>query len=342
MKVRPILLCEDNWTSPGRTPWGGRWISELKRGLPRAEARPGAVVGESWEFSLDADFPSRTEDGRLLADLLAEAPVEWLGRHAPVGSSPMLVKLLDAAEVLSVQVHPCDDDPHLGSTESGKPEAWIVLDRKPGAGLWLGLGEDAERDELERALGEGDDISPFLNFVPVEPGDAFIIEAGTVHAIGAGVTLLEPQLVRPGRSGLTYRLYDWGRLYDPEGRPSPDGAPRLLHRERGLAATRFEGPRGRAFIESCRARPRTIEHRATLLHEHILTLHGLRVERLFGSGELTLPAVGTLLGLTVTAGAVVVSGVAARAGQTLAIPAAMGGLHLRLEQAEGFAFSMQD
>jgi mannose-6-phosphate isomerase class I len=344
--LTPVKLREDNWTPPSRTPWGGRWIrDQLKRGLPRADARPEDIVGESWELSFDPTFPSRLDDHRTLAEVVAEAPASWLGRHAEARSSPILLKLLDAREPLSVQVHPADDDPRLGPTESGKPEAWIVLDRAPGAGLWLGLSAEIDREELARAIEDGDDVSPYLNFVPVEPGDAFLIEAGTVHAIGPGVTLLEPQLVRPGRSGATYRLWDWGRRYDPEGRPSPDGLPRLLHRERALAVTRFDGPRGAAFVASCRAMPRRLPAPHSLVHEHVLSLHELSVERIAGSGLIELPPRDTLVGLTVTRGALTIGDLHARAGETCVIPAvhaSEGALRLNLQSSECFLVHLAD
>lgn len=314
---RPELLRCDNWTPPTRTPWGGRTIPDLfKAGLCQA----AAVVGESWELSLDPAFPSRLVDGRLLSEVLAAEPEAWLGRHALDGSTPILIKLLDAAQSLSVQVHPADDDPWLLPHESGKPEAWVVLAREDGAGIWLGLREGVRREDLQAALHAGDDLCWALNFVPVEPGDAFVIEAGTVHAVGAGVTLLEPQLVRAGRSGVTYRFWDWGRRYDGEGRLDPQGEARPLHIERSLMATRWDGAQGTAFVETCRARPRVISE-GELRREHVLNLHELRLERWAGQGAGEVEGGETLMAVVVTRGSIAVDGVAARMGQTLVLPA---------------------
>jgi mannose-6-phosphate isomerase len=314
----PVSLQCDNWTPPTRTPWGGRLIPDhFKAGLGPTSAQ---VVGESWELSLDPAFPSRLSDGRLLSEVLEAESGAWLGRHAAARSTPMMVKLLDAAESLSVQVHPADDAPWLGPTESGKPEAWVVLAREPEAGLWLGLKEGVGRDEIGAALEAGDDLRWALNFVPVEPGDAFVIEAGTVHAVGAGVTLLEPQLVRPGKGGVTYRFWDWGRRYDAAGRLDPGGEPRSLHGEQSLLATRWDGPRGEAFVRSSRARPVVIDS-GGFLREHILDLHELRLERWSGRGEGEVEGGDTFMAVVVTRGAMTLGGVPARMGQTLAVPA---------------------
>lgn len=320
----PELLRWDNWTPPTRTPWGGRAIPDrLKAGLPVDDALLDGVVGESWELSVDPTFPSRlARDGRTLAEVIAADPKHWLGRHAALGSTPILVKLLDAREDLSVQVHPDDDDPWLAPHESGKPECWVVLDREPGAGLYLGLADGVTRERLEARIANGEDIHDALNFVPVEPGDAFVIEAGTVHAVGGGVTLLEPQLVHPGRTGLTYRFWDWGRRYDARGRRDPAGTLRPLHIERSFASTRWDAPRGKHFVDSCRAVPALIAELGGVRHEHLVTLRALEVSRLSGRGVTALPPPGTLAALVVTRGHLAMGGLEARMGQTLVIPAA--------------------
>lgn len=323
-RPHPELLRWDNWTPSTRTPWGGRVIPDrIKAGLPVAETLRVGAVGESWELSVDPSFPSRlARDGRLLSELLAEDPQRWLGRDAALRSTSMLVKLLDAEENLSVQVHPEDDADWLGPTESGKPEAWVVLDRVPGAGIWLGLADGIDRDAMARKLVAHDDIRDTLNFVPVEPGDTFIIEAGTVHAVGAGVTLLEPQLVRPGKSGITYRFWDWGRRYDAAGRLDPHGELRPLHVEQSLRTARWDGLYGADFVASCRMTPQVLIDGA-VRHEHVLRLHELVLQRVSGRGELKLLGPGTLAALIVVRGRASVGDVAAVGGQTLVIPAAL-------------------
>jgi len=328
--MRPALLRPDNWTPPARTPWGGRAIADRwKVDLALdPEKRAWPAIGESWELSFDPAFPSRTEDGRTLAEVIAADPEAWLGAdHAhPERATSLMLKLLDAREPLSVQVHPRDDDPALTPHESGKPEGWVILERTPGAGIHLGLADGAARADLERALDRGDSaaIAALLNFVPVEPGDAFVIAPGTVHAIGAGVTLLEPQLVRPGRSGVTYRLWDWARRYDAHGRFDPGGAPRALNRERSLAVIDWRGPRGAAFVASARRAPHALESPPGVIGERVLELDGLRLDRWRGAGAFALAAATapTFAALAVNNGRVELDGVSARRGQVLAVPAA--------------------
>jgi len=264
----PHKLRPDNFTPPTRTPWGGTRIrSHYKQGLPLPKGPP--VVGESWEISVEPSFPSRLVDSdRTLEAVIAADPEGWLGAgvaHRYGNQTPLLVKLLDSADNLSVQVHPADGDPALAADESGKPESWVVLDAEPGAGFYLGFREGVSRDEVARCLNSRGRLDELLNFVPVAPGDAFVIEAGTVHAIGAGVTLVEPQFVSPGRRGVTYRFWDWNRLYDAQGKRSPDGEPRQLHVERSLAVTTWDAPRGEAFVQTCRAVPKTLAPSRELL-----------------------------------------------------------------------------
>jgi len=303
----------------------------MKAELPVDEALRVGVVGESWELSVDPSFPSRlARDGRLLSDVLAAEPEPWLGREAATRSTPMLVKLLDAKENLSVQVHPEDGAEWLEPTESGKPEAWVVLDRVPGAGIWLGLADGIDHDTLARKLVAHDDIRDALNFVTVEPGDAFIIEAGTVHAVGAGVTLLEPQLVRPGKSGITYRFWDWGRRYDAAGRLDPRGELRPLHVEQSLRTARWDGLFGADFVASCRATPHELSG-GDVRHEHVLRLHELVLERVSGRGAIGIAGPGTLAALIVTQGRLAVGDATAVGGQTLVIPAALEALDLTVD-----------
>lgn len=337
-RARPTLLRGENFTPPSRTPWGGRRIRALK-GLAGDE-----VVGESWELSVEPSFPSRTDGGRRLEDVLAADPEGWLGVEAHRGSTGLLVKLLDAADELSVQIHPSDAYPGLAPDESGKPESWYVVDREPGAGLYLGLTDGVDAAAMARALDAGDDVSALLCFVPVEPGDFFVIEAGTPHCIGRGVLLVEPQRVLPGRRGVTYRYWDWGRRYDADGRPDPAGAPRALHRDEALAVTRWDLPRGEALLARIRHRagpaapegPPRIE--ALAGPGGAIPSASLRVARIHGSGRLAWPAWGALTALTVLAGRVTIAGVTVDAGRTCAVPARFAGT-LELASAHAIAAS---
>lgn len=328
MDSTPRLLAPDNFTPAHRTPWGGRRILEVhKAALGLTDA---GVVGESWELSVEPDFPSRLDSGVLLSEAIAADPVGWLGAAAARGNTALLVKLLDAADELSVQIHPTDDYPGLSEGEGGKPESWYVVSREPGAGLYLGLAEGVDRITMETCLGSSGDVSKLLTFVPVEPGDFFVIDAGTAHAIGRGVTLVEPQQVLPGRRGLTYRYWDWNRRYDAEGQRTPDGEPRDLHVDDALAVTAWDAPRGAALLSSIRHRggPADTSGRARLetlgAPEGPAISNALWVGRLHGSGSAVLPASG-FRAVTVLTGEVLVAGpegpLLVPAGRSAALPA---------------------
>jgi mannose-6-phosphate isomerase class I len=344
--LTPLLLGVDNFTPKARTPWGGRRIAGLyKRELlglgPAAEA---PLVGESWELSVEPDFPSRVAGGRSLPELFAEDPEGYLGpAEAELGGARLLVKLLDAAEPLSVQIHPSDGAPGLADDEGGKPEAWYVIERDPGAGLYVGLREGVTEDRLRTAIEAGEDVSTLFFFVPVEPGDFFVIEAGTPHAIGAGVTLVEPQRVLPGRRGLTYRYWDWNRRYAPDGSPSPSGEPRALHLDEALATTAWAGPREEALLARIRLRTGSATVDAPPFLEALAGPGGavrstdLIVARITGTGTLSLPTDERLRGLTVIAGAITLRGdgfeVTVSRGATAVLPAGLGAGSAELDRA---------
>jgi len=345
--LAPLLLRPDNLTPPPRTPWGGTRIhAHYKRGLLAApDARP-LRVGESWEISVEPDFPGRLESGETLAARIAADPIAMLGREASRTrtSTALLVKLVDAALDLSVQIHPADDYAGLAEDESGKPESWYVLEAEPGAGLYLGLRAGVDRTSMERALARGEDVSQLLFFVPVEPGDFFVIDAGTAHAIGHGVTLVEPQRVLPGKRGVTYRYWDWNRRYDARGEVDPEGTPRPLHVEHALAVTGWDLPREEALLEQIRVRAGAADPAAPAT---LLALAGpdgpapsqdLAVARLSGTGGLRLPDVDRLRGLTVVGGEVLLHGRAGTPlsvglGRSAVIPAALADVEVELRGA---------
>jgi mannose-6-phosphate isomerase len=278
-----------------------------------------------------------------LAEVIAAAPEAWLGaavaaRHGR--QSPLLVKLLDAAENLSVQVHPADGDPTLAPDESGKPEGWIILDAEPGAALYLGFRAGVDRAAVEACIAGQGALDELLNRVAVAPGDAFVIAAGTPHAIGAGVTLIEPQIVSAGRRGITYRYWDWNRRYDAEGRLDPAGQPRQLHLQRSLAVTGWDRPRGAAFVATCRAQPvvlegGAVERTVAIDWEHFVA------EQWRGTGSLVLPALGTLVAVTCVGGRLRVTGdtgvLDLRCGESGVIPAVAGDLTVQADETLAYA-----
>ncbi len=182
-------------------------------------------LAETWECSTHPDGPSLVF-GDPLGDVLSRHP-EWLGTHplqitGGVPELPILIKLIDAKQDLSVQVHPDDDYALLHEHSLGKTEMWYVLDAKPGAELVYGFNQDMDADRVRRALSEKT-IGKFLNHFPVHKDDVFYIEAGTVHAIGAGALVAEIQ----ESSNITYRLYDYDRV-------DKNGQKRMLHIDKAL------------------------------------------------------------------------------------------------------------
>lgn len=342
MPYPPIRLADDNFTPASRTPWGGhRIVQHYKRALLAQGVPPDAVVGEAWELSATPEFPSRTADGDLLRDRIAAAPDQWLGRERDRGGTALLVKWLDAADNLSVQIHPSDDYPALAPDEAGKPECWYVIERAPGAGLYVGLQPGVDRGAMEAALASDADVSTLLRFVPVEPGDFFVLEPGMPHAIGAGVMLLEPQFVQPGRKGVTYRYWDWGRRYDAAGRLSASGSPRSLHVEDALAVTDWVGA---GDPNHCLARQHRLAPPALRRAPRFEPLCGppgeapisspfLQVGRLSGTGAAQLPNWDALRSVTVIEGTLTLADLRLPAGQTAAVPAAADGLSVVLDAA---------
>ncbi len=207
--------------------WGGRALAELfGKPLP-----PEAPVGESWEISDRPDAVSRVANGPWagwdLHTLLQIHAREILGRApAPAGRFPLLVKILDAREVLSVQVHP---PPAVAARLGGEPktELWYVAHAGPEAEVFAGLKAGVTREEFERRLRTGA-VAECLHRLPVRPGDALFVPSGRVHALGAPLVIFEIQQ----NSDTTYRVFDWNRT-------GPDGRPRKLHRAEALASIDF-------------------------------------------------------------------------------------------------------
>lgn len=201
--------------------WGGRNLERF--GLPLPEGK----IGEAWMIADHPNGVSTVTNGALagmgLDEVRREYGREFFGeKAADEPRFPLLVKLLDCDDDLSVQVHPADDYDRLPAGEKGKTEMWYVLDATPGAQIIYGLKEGFTRDKLEALIREGR-IMEGLNAVDVAPGDSFYIPAGTVHALGKGVLVAEIQQ----NSDTTYRLYDYDR-------PGLDGKPRELHIEDSL------------------------------------------------------------------------------------------------------------
>ena len=221
--------------------WGGRQLAtRLGRQLP-----PDRPIGESWEIVDREEAQSAVEGGdfagRTLHDLWTHERESVFGRDLPATARfPLLAKILDAREILSVQVHP---PAHVAAELNGEPktEMWHVLEADPGAELFAGFRNGTTRADFERALATGE-VAELLHRIPVRAGDTMFIPSGRCHAIGAGCLVVEIMQ----NSDTTYRVFDWNRK-----------PPRKLHIPESLASIDFDDhepsptpPRGEVVV-SC-------------------------------------------------------------------------------------------
>jgi mannose-6-phosphate isomerase len=194
------------------------------------------IVAESWELSCHPDGPCTIANGdfqgMLLPDFLNLQGKELLGTNcAKFPDFPVLIKLIDAKDRLSIQVHPNNAYAREHGGEFGKTEMWYVVDCEPGSSLFYGFDHPISKEEYRSRI-DSNTLTEVLNKVLVHPGDVFFIESGTLHAIGAGILIAEIQQ----NSNLTYRIYDYCRL-------GTDGKPRQLHIQQALDVTLREPPK---------------------------------------------------------------------------------------------------
>ncbi len=219
MPIAPVLMTPA-YRSGSETPWGGAGLRTLF-----GREIPDERTGESLEISAIPGLESRDPDGNTLPQLIARYGEELTGKGF-AHPFPLLLKLLDARDTLSVQVHP--DDAYAARVEKklGKTEAWHILAARPGAELVYGVKAGTDKETLLKASREGSAVEGLLRRVKVRPGETYYIPAGTVHAIGAGIVLYEIQQ----SSDVTYRFYDWERR-DAQGRK------RELHIDKAVDVT---------------------------------------------------------------------------------------------------------
>ncbi len=208
--------------------WGGRGIERLyDKKLP-----PDVPIGESWEISDRPGDASVITNGPLagrdLRWLMENHPRELLGGARPATGNhfPLLCKILDAREKLSLQVHP-PAGKAAGLGGEPKTEMWYIAGAAPGAELYAGLKRGVTRAEFEGKIRDGS-VAECIHRLPVKPGDAMFLPSGRVHAIGAGLVIFEIQQ----NSDTTYRVFDWNRV-------GLDGTPRALHVAESLASIDF-------------------------------------------------------------------------------------------------------
>ncbi len=205
--------------------WGGTALKE-RFGKQTQLAR----VAESWELSCHPDGESLIDggqyDGMSLSRYLGEQGKAMLGTNCRrFAGLPVLIKLIDASSDLSIQVHPNDEYASRVEGGYGKTEMWYVVDCKPGATLYYGFKRELTKQRFAELIQSGE-LELALNTVSVKKGDVLFIDAGTIHAIGAGILIAEIQQ----SSNTTYRVYDYGRT-------GADGKPRALHVQQALDVT---------------------------------------------------------------------------------------------------------
>jgi mannose-6-phosphate isomerase len=210
--------------------WGGTKLKEVLN-----KSFDGHQIGESWELStVDNDISvvvNGAFEGLNLNQLIEKYPTEVLGIKSIQyfgNNFPLLFKFIDAKEDLSIQVHPNDALAKERHNSFGKTEMWYVMQADDNARLVVGFKDKTNKKEYQGHL-ENKTLVAVLNETPVKVGDAFFLETGTVHAIGAGVLLAEIQQT----SDITYRLYDWDRV-------DANGVGRELHTDLALDAINFE------------------------------------------------------------------------------------------------------
>ncbi len=289
-------------------PWGGRRLEGLGTDLPDF-----LMIGESWEV---ADLPdevapdvadprSRVSSGPLLGcslrSVIEAAGEELLGTVMPTheGRFPLLVKLLDARENLSVQVHPDEEYVATHPTTRLKTESWYVVDSDPGSVLFNGLREGSDLDTVRKSIGTSD-LVQYLRATDPAPGSFHHVPAGLVHSLGAGVMVAEVQTP----SDTTFRLYDWAAEY---GR-----APRQMHFEEGAASIIMHPPEAYSLAPTSEPGVRELtanQHYWIREHRH-------------ASGLVELSGLPGPRVIMIMSGVVAVGDLTVRKGATAIVPAA--------------------
>ena len=203
--------------------WGGTYFQQFGKGNQD-------IISELWELSIRGNDSSLIASGpfkgKRLDEVITNEDIGPVSERFPY--FPLLIKLIDAKENLSVQVHPSDEYALKHYDSFGKSEMWHIISADKDAGLYVGLNKDYSKEEIENKLKDGS-ILEALNFFKVKPGETYIINPGTIHAIGKGVRLIEIQQ----NSDLTFRLYDYLRK-------DKDGNYRPLHIEEALKVINYK------------------------------------------------------------------------------------------------------
>jgi mannose-6-phosphate isomerase len=292
--------------------WGGRRLATM---LGKAIG-PETDYAESWEIVDHGQDQSVVRagplKGRTLGELAQEPRCGLAGASETLDRFPLLLKFLDCSRTLSVQVHPNDAQAaKLDPPDLGKTEAWVVLAAEPGSKIYAGLRSGVTYDELAAALAAGRCEECLHEFEP-RVGDCVFIPAGTVHALGAGLVIVEIQQA----SDTTFRLFDWNRV-------DADGRPRALHVDQSLAVIDYE--RGPVAPQ----RPVAVAPG----RERLLECDKFILDRIAVTQPTTIGGDGRFHMLAVVGGAIDVTGdplgEPLAAGATALLPAAAGSAELR-------------
>jgi mannose-6-phosphate isomerase len=256
--------------------WGGRRLAELLN----APLPGNGTIGEAWLLSDRDDHPSCVADGTLkgltIGQLLQQCPEQLLGKLAGrFQRFPLLLKFLDARDMLSVQVHPSDQQTdYLPAGEHGKTEAWVVLEAGPTSLIYAGLNPGTTPEDLRRGLATRT-VADHLAHFTAKPGDGVFLPAGTVHALGGGLMVFEVQ----ENSDVTFRLYDWDRV-DAE-----TGLPRDLQVEQAIACIDYSQTIVGPVVP-------VVESSKPVLRERLFDCEHFRLWRLSGELPFMVGAVG--------------------------------------------------
>ena len=271
------------WGKPNLLPW-------------YASTGTDSLVGEAWLTGPECLIETGELAGRTLASVMGETEF------------PLLVKMLFPNEKLSVQVHPDDAQAQAMGQPRGKTECWYVLEAEPGATVMLGLKPGAGPEEVRAAVADGT-MEQLMEHLPVSVGEMVFVDAGTVHAIGPGVVLLETQQT----CDVTYRLYDYGR-------------PRELHLEQGLRVMKTATKAGKIA-------PRQMDGFTRLIEEQYFSVDRFEL----AGGNIAVPMDGAAGCLVALKGSGTVDEVGFKAGEAIVVPVGRGAVTVAAEGALSFA-----
>lgn len=287
--------------------WGGDHLRSVF-----GKVTPEPPVAESWEVASHAAGMSVAANGECagmtIPEITKKYGKDFLGDTITEEEVfPLLLKILDANDRLSVQVHP--EDAYANEHENGekgKTEAWYILHAEEGASLIYGFRPDVTKESFRKAIEEGT-LEEILNKVPCKAGDVFFIPAGTVHAVGAGLLIAEIQQ----NSNTTYRVFDYNRV-------GADGKLRELHVEKALAVSDVSSAVGKEKTEAL-----VVEDGANK-REYVLCNPYFAFEKLICTGEMADDTENKLMILFIAEGEGEVDGVPFKRGDSLLIPAETG------------------